>query len=69
MCIKVHNIGGDRILGDCPVSSRPIVKGRDTNEEVCKGWSYLSDTLTVLASEEDGPRNAAGILALQEERF
>lgn len=30
---------------------------------------YLSDTLAVLASEKDGPRDATGVLALEEERF
>jgi len=29
--------------------------------------SYLSDTLAVLSAEKDGPRNAAGVLALEEE--
>ncbi len=30
---------------------------------------YLRDTLLVLSSEQDGPCNATGILALQEEGF
>ena len=31
--------------------------------------SYLRDTLPVLSPVEDGPRNAAGVLALEEERL
>jgi len=31
------------------------------------GVSYLGDTLLVLASEENGPCNATGVLALEEE--
>jgi hypothetical protein len=31
--------------------------------------SYLSDTLAVLSSEKDGPGNATGVLALEEERL
>lgn len=31
--------------------------------------SYLRDTLAVLAAVENGPRDAAGVLALQEERL
>ena len=31
--------------------------------------SYLRDTLAVLAAEKDGPGDAAGVLALQEERL
>jgi hypothetical protein len=30
---------------------------------------YLRDTLLVLSSEKDGPCNATGVLALQEEGF
>ena len=30
---------------------------------------YLRDTLLVLSSEQDGPCNATGVLALQEEGF
>jgi hypothetical protein len=30
---------------------------------------YLGDTLLVLSSEENGPCNATGILALEEKRF
>jgi hypothetical protein len=29
--------------------------------------SYLSDTLAVLSAEENGPGNATGVLALEEE--
>ena len=32
-------------------------------------WAYLRDTLAVLAAEEDGPGDTAGVLALQEERL
>lgn len=31
--------------------------------------SYLRDTLAVLAAVEDGPRDATGVLSLQEERL
>ena len=31
--------------------------------------SYLRDTLAVLATVEDGPCDAAGVLSLQEERL
>ena len=31
--------------------------------------SYLRDTLAVLAAEKDGPGDAAGVLALEEERL
>lgn len=31
------------------------------------GRSYLRDTLAVLSAEEDGPGDAAGVLALEEE--
>lgn len=31
--------------------------------------SYLSDTLAVLATVQDGPGNATGVLALEEERL
>lgn len=31
--------------------------------------AYLRDTLLVLATEENGPCNAAGVLALQEQRL
>jgi hypothetical protein len=30
---------------------------------------YLRDTLLVLSSEKDGPCDATGVLALEEERF
>ena len=30
---------------------------------------YLGDTLPVLASEQNRPGNAAGVLSLEEERF
>jgi hypothetical protein len=33
------------------------------------GGSYLRDTLAVLSAEEDGPGDAAGVLALEEERL
>lgn len=31
--------------------------------------SYLRDTLAVLSAEKNGPGDAAGVLALEEERF
>jgi hypothetical protein len=38
-------------------------------ESLNKIISYLRDTLLVLSSEENGPGNATGVLALKEERL
>lgn len=37
--------------------------------EALRGCAYLRDTLSPLATAENSPRNAAGVLALQEERL
>lgn len=42
------------------------VRGRGLQSRIGSG-SYLSDTLAVLATVQDGPGNATGVLALEEE--
>lgn len=42
------------------------VRGRGLRSRIGSG-SYLSDTLAVLATVQDGPGNATGVLALEEE--
>ena len=61
------------------VAARSVSLGRAPRETTVLGarfgpgqqrkWAYLRDTLAVLAAEEDGPGDTAGVLALQEERL
>lgn len=41
----------------------------ETNARMTTGKSYLGNALAVLFPVEDGPGNAAGVLALKEERL
>ena len=49
--------------GRCPPSPDPARRVQERREP------YLRDTLAVLPAVEDGPGNAAGVLALEEQRL
>lgn len=67
---RVRLCGGER---GCRPSERvrPSGRGRDQmcTSRVARGRAYLRDALAVLSSVQDGPRDAARVLSLQEERL
>jgi len=57
---------GPLLLDDIEGSTNDGTLGLDGATSALLG-GLLSDTLAVLSAEKDGPRNAAGVLALEEE--